>query len=216
MTMGLLVPVSAKDRDDVVAVLDFGNFTRREGRKLSPGSHGYARMWDEKIVTLVRRWVVGAKPRDGLIVDHINGDRLAVAGLILLTTGTGGQAWANLAEYKSLMQTASTVAITAVSSSLAVAVMFGGGFGPDMPSWWDRYVPKWLALVPEILTGLVQLARLIFVGLRATLTRFRAEGGEEAVELARFLRLAGVWTIIMIGSALALAVAIIQLVLAYQ
>jgi hypothetical protein len=141
---------------------------------------------------------------------------LAVAGLILVTTGTRAQAWANLAEYKSLVQTASTAAITAVGSTLAVAVMFGGGFGPDMPSWWDRHVPRWLALVPEILIGLVQLARLIFVGFRATLTRLRAEGGGEAVELARFLRLAGVWTIIMIGSALALAAAVVQLVLAYQ
>ena len=60
----------------------------------------------------------------------------------------------------------------------------------------------------------MQLAGLIFVGFRATLTRIRADGGEEAVELARFLRLAGVWTIIMIGSALALVAAVIQLALA--
>jgi hypothetical protein len=39
MTIGLLVPVSAKDLDDVVAVLDFEDFTRLDGRKLSLGSH---------------------------------------------------------------------------------------------------------------------------------------------------------------------------------
>ena len=135
---------------------------------------------------------------------------LTVLGLILLTTGTGAQAWANLAEYKSLLQTASTTSIAAVSA----VMVLGGGIGPDMPFWWNRYVPRWLALVPEILIGLVQLAGLIFVGFRATLTRIRADGGEEAVELARFLRLAGVWTIIMIGSALALVAAVIQLALA--
>jgi hypothetical protein len=76
MTFGLLVPVSAKDLEDVVAILDFEDFTRLDGRKLSLGSHGYAQMWDEKLVTLVHRWVAGAKPKDGRIVDHINRDRL--------------------------------------------------------------------------------------------------------------------------------------------
>ena len=70
------MPVTAKERDDVVAVLDFEDFTRLGGRKLSLGSHGYAQMWDERLVTPVHRWVVGAKPRDGRIVDRVNGDRL--------------------------------------------------------------------------------------------------------------------------------------------
>ena len=146
----------------------------------------------------------------------IAGNWLAVAGLIVLTIGTAAQAWANLAEYESLLQTASTAAKTAVSSTLAVAMMLPGGFGPDMPRWWNRYVPTWLALVPEILIGLAQLAKGIFVGFRTTLTLLRAEGGEEAVQLARFLRLAEVWAIIMIGSALTLVAAVIQLALAYQ
>ena len=33
-------------------------------------------MWNDKLVTLAHRWVVGAKPRDGRIVDRVNGDRL--------------------------------------------------------------------------------------------------------------------------------------------
>lgn len=76
MTFGLLVPVAAKDLEDVVAVLDFEDFIRLDGRKLSLGSHGYAQMWDEKLVTLLHRWVVRAKPRDGRIVNHVSGDRL--------------------------------------------------------------------------------------------------------------------------------------------
>ncbi len=48
------------------------------------------------------------------------------------------------------------------------------------------------------------------------LAQIRAKGGDEAVEMARFLRSAEVWAILMIGSALALAAAVIQLALAYQ
>jgi hypothetical protein len=76
MTIALLVPVSARDRDDVVAVFDVEDFVRLDRRKLSLGSHGYAQMWDDNLVTLVHRWVMGAKRRDGKIVDHVNGDRL--------------------------------------------------------------------------------------------------------------------------------------------
>jgi hypothetical protein len=76
MTIALLVPVSAKGRDDVVAVLDVEDFVRLERRKLSLGSHSYAQMWDDDLVTLVHRWVMGAKRRDGRIVDHVNGDCL--------------------------------------------------------------------------------------------------------------------------------------------
>jgi hypothetical protein len=42
------------------------------------------------------------------------------------------------------------------------------------------------------------------------------EGGEEAVELARFLRLAEIWAIIMIGSGLGLVAAVIQPVWSQQ
>lgn len=48
------------------------------------------------------------------------------------------------------------------------------------------------------------------------MAQLRAKGGDEAVELARFMRLAQVWGVIMIGSAIGLATAVIQLVLAYQ
>jgi hypothetical protein len=142
-------------------------------------------------------------------------DWLTVVGLMFLTIGTAAQALANLAEYKSLRQTASAAA-TAAISALVVAISAGGGIGPGMPSWWYRYVPKWLALIPEIVIGLGQLTVVIFAFSRATLTRLRNEGGEEAVELARFLRLAEVWAIIMIGSGLGLVAALIQLAIAYS
>ncbi len=62
MTITLLVPVSAKDRNDVIAVLDLEDFTRLDGRKLSLGSHGYAQMWDDMLVTLVHRCSSAARP----------------------------------------------------------------------------------------------------------------------------------------------------------
>jgi hypothetical protein len=61
-----LVPVSAKDRDDVVAVLDFEDFARLDGRKLSLGSHGYAQMRDAELLTLVHRRVHAASDYRGV------------------------------------------------------------------------------------------------------------------------------------------------------
>jgi hypothetical protein len=46
------------------------------------------------------------------------------------------------------------------------------------------------------------------------LAQLRAAGGDDAVQLARFLRLARVWGILMIGSALALVAGCIQPALA--
>ena len=68
------VPVSANGAD-VFCWLDADVAERLGERKLSLGSHGYAQMWDGQ-VSLVHRWVMGAKPRDGKIVDHINGNKL--------------------------------------------------------------------------------------------------------------------------------------------
>jgi hypothetical protein len=48
------------------------------------------------------------------------------------------------------------------------------------------------------------------------LAQLRAAGGEDAVQLARFLRLAQVRGILMLGSALALVAACIQPALAWQ
>lgn len=52
----------------------------------------------------------------------IAGDWLAVAGLILLTFGTGAQAWFNLAEFRSLRRTVSEVASNTLTGMLATGV----------------------------------------------------------------------------------------------
>jgi hypothetical protein len=70
------VPVSANGMAGVFCWLDGEDVERLEGRSLSLGSHGYAQMFDVGRVTLVHRWVMGARHRDGKIIDHINGNRL--------------------------------------------------------------------------------------------------------------------------------------------
>src|SRR5260370_39738820 len=69
------IPVKAGDLS-LFTPLDDEDVKRLDGRKLSLGSHGYAQLWDEKHVTLVHRWVMGAKLRDGRLVDHQDGDTL--------------------------------------------------------------------------------------------------------------------------------------------
>jgi hypothetical protein len=57
----------------------------------------------------------------------------------------------------------------------------------------------------------------IFTGFRpGKLRAIRAYGTGAAEAFARLIRLTAVWSIIMIGSALAMAAAIIQLVLTYH
>jgi hypothetical protein len=115
----------------------------------------------------------------------------AVAGTALLTLGTGAQARASLAEYRSMRQQASKAAGDALDE--AVDRVGGTSGGPF---------------------GFLVVILLFFLLLPERLARIRAKGGEEADQLSPFLRLARVWTTLMIGSALALAAAAIQLALA--
>jgi hypothetical protein len=64
------------------------------------------------------------------------------------------------------------------------------------------------------LLGRLIAAIYVVVLFPSFLRDLRNQRGEEAVQLARFLRQAVVWGILMIGSALALAAAAIQLALA--
>ena len=75
-------------------------------------------------------------------------------------------------------------------------MIVSGWFGPRMQGL--RFGVKILFRLPE------------------ALGRARVEGGEQAIQLARFMRLAEVWAVLMIGSALALAAAAIQLAVAYS
>jgi hypothetical protein len=47
-----------------------------------------------------------------------------------------------------------------------------------------------------------------------TMARIHANGGQNAVDMVRFLRAAEIWGILMVGSALTLAAACIQLAIA--
>jgi hypothetical protein len=123
----------------------------------------------------------------------IAGDSLEVIGLLILTFGTGAQAWANLAEFKSMRRTVSRVALEAFNDVVSEAVEKRSGFDP---------------------LGLALVFRFMSTSMPGKLAEIRARGENDAVELARFLRLAAIWTILMIGSAFALAAAAIQLALA--
>jgi hypothetical protein len=121
----------------------------------------------------------------------IAGDVLGVAGTAVLTLGTGAQAWANLAEYKSMRQQVSKAALDSLDDAIDdVGVGGGGQF------------------------GFVVVILFFFLHLQDRLVRIRAKGGDEAVQLVRFRGLARLWTILMIGSALVLAASVIQLALA--
>jgi hypothetical protein len=138
---------------------------------------------------------------------------LAVAGTTLLTVGTGAQAWANLAEFTSLRASVSKVATDAMKEVLHKAVDSLESVPVWVPAWFSGaqlYVRAVIMLFARrsILSAIIVMPR--------RLAQLRAKGGEEAVELVRYLRLTVVWTIIMIGSALALAAAAIQLALAYE
>ena len=154
----------------------------------------------------------------------IAGDWLAVVGLIFLTFGTGAQALANLAEFKSLQETVSgevweaLFELARVNRVLEIgdAVMSRGGG----VHWWTSVCWTLLRLPTRIRTLRAKLANnttipgaLLLMPRR--LSRLRAKGGDRAVEMARLIRSAQVWAILMIGSAIALVAAAIQLALAY-
>jgi HNH endonuclease len=76
------VPVKCGDLL-LFALVDPEDAERLGERRLSLGSHGYAQMHElagdgseAKTTILLHRWVMGARRRDGRIVDHINGIRL--------------------------------------------------------------------------------------------------------------------------------------------
>jgi hypothetical protein len=147
----------------------------------------------------------------------VAGDWLAVAGLALFTFGTGAQAVNSLAEFKDLRRVASKEAWQAVIKSSLVLVPTGGGtvvpvLRPPAAKWWHRLTPGWLR-------SMLRKARRKISGLftwPGRLKNLRNEGGDVAVQLARYLRTARVWAVLMVASVLPLAAAVIQLVLAYQ
>jgi hypothetical protein len=79
-----------------------------------------------------------------------------------------------------------------------------------IPTNWPWYLRPW---GKAILTT-VQIIFLVIFLIPRYMIQVRMKGGDEAVQLTRYLRLAVIWTVIMLGSALALAAAAIQLALA--
>lgn len=84
-----------------------------------------------------------------------------------------------------------------------------------MPEAWNQRLIMWkLRLFSKVYARQTILGAIFIMPSR--LIGLYLKGGEEAVQLARFLRLAQVWGILMIGSAITLAAAAIQLALAYS
>jgi hypothetical protein len=146
----------------------------------------------------------------------ITGDALAIADTSLLTIGTGAQAWASLAEFRSLKQSVPVAARYAVGTATLTLLITGGGF--DLGLRLPRFMPAWLrnalSAIPNALIAIAQMIFFTLIFFPSTIAQVRTEGGNEAVQLARFLRLAVVWSILTAGSALALIAAVIQLALA--
>ena len=131
---------------------------------------------------------------------------LTVAGSLLLTFGTGAQAWANLTEYRDLFDSASTEARQALRSvdpdALATIVSLVTRSEID-PGWQMWAVWRILWAFPMI------------IGIPLKMVAIREAGGEEAVRLAHLLRQAAVWSVLMAGSVLIMAAVAIQLALSY-
>ncbi len=73
------VEVPAKRRSEYVAVLLNAEDRDALGRRtLSIGSHGYPQLWvgEPTRVQVLHRWILGLEKGDGLIGDHINGEKL--------------------------------------------------------------------------------------------------------------------------------------------
>jgi hypothetical protein len=129
---------------------------------------------------------------------------LSVCGLSLLTIGTGVQAWTNLAEFRALRETAQ-----AVVGNEPTAAVLGAFFDFHRKGQKRPLFRGWQLLaifVPFLILYWVVLTSIAYSGVRN-------RGGADRVQLARFIRLAAVWAVLMVGAALALAAALINLVL---
>jgi hypothetical protein len=77
-----MIEVLVRRREEMVSMLidetDWEGFRELyPKRSISIGSHGYVQYWQPvRKVRLLHRWILGLQPGDGLIGDHINGDKL--------------------------------------------------------------------------------------------------------------------------------------------
>jgi len=134
-----------------------------------------------------------------------------VAGALLLTTGTGAQAWENLARYRSHSGPSRKATRRAFWDALLIKPGESPGIVlaplmPPPPIWLARkFWYKWL---PRALFQAV-------VRTPQKMTQIQQDAGDDAVEWAQLLRSTGLWTVLMAGSALVLTGAAVHLALAY-
>lgn len=129
---------------------------------------------------------------------------VTVAGLSLVVTATGLQAWANIREYSDLFLTMSPTAQQALMTNLAseLTETVGG-----------------ITSAGALVAFLFRYARpllLAAVRVPGKMAVIREAGGNDAVRLAQLLRQAAAWAILMAGSVLVLSGAIITLILLYK
>jgi hypothetical protein len=153
---------------------------------------------------------------------------LVTLSLILLTFGTGAQAWANLAEFKGLEAALSEMrreAVIAAVRDIYPVVRHRSELpairkaAPEVAAEFEKAMEaeSRIVLLPFsfLMRALSSPRNALFLA-PGYLARIHVEGGDEAVQLARFIRQAQVWTILTMASAIGLAGAAIQLALAYQ
>jgi hypothetical protein len=141
---------------------------------------------------------------------------LTAIGALLLSIGTGAQAWSALAEFKSLRAALLKAdpdnlrrLLSPMSDPFAPAVMVWAKLDSRRPRgfwarawrqiklrprrWWVDHRGSWYFRFYKLLR------------LSAAAREAQSKGGENAVELARFMRQALLWTVLMVGSMLVLA-----------
>lgn len=153
-------------------------------------------------------------------------DALTVGGAFLLTIGTGSQAWAAQAEFRRLFDVLRAAEDTVTGREMVKV------FGPvvyllvdvepdESESDIQRLIRTFLTRIRPVMRALLLVNPSLLLALRmyrpvlrwaTTLTKVRAGGGENAVELARFFRQAIVWGMLTLGAALVLAGAVVTLI----
>jgi hypothetical protein len=153
-------------------------------------------------------------------------DALTVGGTFLLTVGTGSQAWAAQAEFRRFFGDLHAAEETVTGREMVKV------FGPVVyllvdvepeasESGFQRLVRTFLTWARPVISGLglvnpgLLLAPDIYrpvLRWGTTLAQVRADGGEKAVELARFFRQATVWGMLTVGSGAVLAGAVVTLI----
>jgi hypothetical protein len=153
-------------------------------------------------------------------------DALTVGGTFLLTAGTGSQALAAQSEFRRLFGVLKAAEGTVTGQEMVK--VFGPvvyllvDAGPVLPeSDYQRFARTALTRIRPVLRvlGLVNPGMLLTLRMYGpvlrwgtTLTKVRASGDKDAVDLARFFRQAFVWGMLTLGSAAVLAGAVVALI----